>query len=117
MPHFVVDCSESILSTHAEETINEQLHQAANSTGLFSEGNIQVRVKAYSANLVGGKKQEFIQVFASILEGRTKEQKQALSQTVVAKLVEMFPEVQEIGMNIRDMEKGTGCSKSKLMAG
>lgn len=114
MPHLVVDCSESVLSFHKEETINKQVHIAANSTGLFSEKNIQVRVKAYSANLVGGESESFIQVFASILEGRTKEQKQTLSKAVVTKLAEMFPEVPHIGMNIRDMEKGTGFSKNSL---
>lgn len=114
MPHFVVDCSKSILSIHDGETITKEVHMAANSTGLFSENNIQVRLNPFDDYRIGNKKQEFIQVFASILEGRTPEQKLGLSKTVVKKLAEMFPEVLTIGIDIRDMEKGTGFNKNKL---
>jgi len=114
VPHFVVDCSEAILSAHDEASINTAIHKAANSSGLFNESNIQVRINAFKTNLVGNNKVDFIQVFASILEGRTKDQKAGLSRAVVETLVEMFPEVEIIGIDILDLEKGAGFNKGML---
>ena len=114
MPHFVVDCSKSILSSHDGEAITKEVHKAANSTGLFSESNVQVRVNTFDDFRVGNVKQEFIQVFASILEGRTPEQKLNLSKAVIKALVEMFPKVSTIGIDINDLEKGTGFNRNMM---
>lgn len=114
MPHFVVDCSKSVTALHDGQTIAKQVHLAANSTGLFSEANIQVRINCFDDYSVGNNKQDFIQVFAHILEGRTAEQKLDLSKAVIKQLAEMFPKVATIGIDIKDLEKGTGFSKNKL---
>jgi len=114
MPHFVIDCSERILSSHDEVAICEQVHQVAFSTGLFSEANIQVRVVPFKYNLVGNEQKDFVHVFASILQGRTSEQKSDLCQAVVKKLVEMFPQVTTVGMDVLDLERGTGFNKGML---
>ncbi|RVU86649.1 5-carboxymethyl-2-hydroxymuconate isomerase [Leucothrix sargassi] len=114
MPHFVIDCSESLLEKHDAETIYTRVHNAANSTELFGESNIQVRLVPFSSNFMGGKKVESIHVFASILEGRTKEQKLALSKAVIINLAELFPEVEIIGMDVLDLEKGVGFTKKRL---
>ena len=45
MPHFVVDCSQGVLRERSEEEILARLHHAVNSTGLFEESDIKVRVK------------------------------------------------------------------------
>ena len=114
MPHFVIDCSKSILSTHSGEAITEQVHIAANATGLFGEKNVQVRINPFDDYRVGNIEQDFIQVFASILEGRTPEQKLDLSKAVIRKLAEMFPQVATIGIDINDLEKGTGFNRNML---
>ncbi|MGB1198880.1 MAG: 5-carboxymethyl-2-hydroxymuconate Delta-isomerase [Thalassotalea sp.] len=114
MPHFVVDCSDNILSIHNEDVINQEIHHVANATGLFDECDIKVRVNPFSTYLVGNKKDDFIHVFANIMEGRTTEQKANLSQVIVAKLVEMFPKVVNVAMNVNDFEKATYCNKSQL---
>jgi 5-carboxymethyl-2-hydroxymuconate isomerase len=114
MPHFVVDCSESILSTHDENAINEKIHIAAYSTGLFDESEIKVRVNPFKTYIVGNKKEDFIHVFSNIMEGRSTEQKANLSRAIVIILTEMFPEVPNIAINVRDFEKATYCNKSML---
>ena len=116
MPHFVVDCSKSVLSSHDGATVTKEVHLAAVSTGLFGEANVQVRINSFDDYLKVNEKQDFIQVVANILEGRTAEQKIALSETVVTKLVEMFPNVPVVGMDILNVEKGTGFNKNKLLA-
>jgi len=107
MPHFILDCSESILETHPENEILEQVHLVAKSTALFDEGDIKVRINSYKKYLVGGKQEDFIHVFAYIMEGRSTEQKADLSKRVVQKLVSMFPGVSKIAMNVCDFEKAT----------
>ncbi|MCF6441875.1 5-carboxymethyl-2-hydroxymuconate Delta-isomerase [Pseudoalteromonas luteoviolacea] len=114
MPHFVMDCSESVLKTHGEELILEQVFLVASATNLFDDNDIKVRINPFKKYSVGNKREEFIHVFASIMQGRTEEQKAALSQAVVSKLVEMFPEVPNIAMNVDDFEKATYCNRTML---
>ncbi len=114
MPHFVMDCSESVLKSHDEDVIIKQIHLVANSTGLFAEGDIKVRVSPFQKYSVGNTREDFIHVFAHIMQGRTTEQKAELSQQVVAKLVTLFPHIPNIAMNISDFEKATYCNRAML---
>ena len=114
MPHFVLDCSESILKMHSEEQIIQQVHIVANSTQLFNEGDINVRVNVYKKYSVGNKKEDFIRVFANIVEGRSVEQKAGLSRKVVQMLSSMFPKVPNIAMNIWEFEKATYCNRNMI---
>ncbi|MDP5144704.1 5-carboxymethyl-2-hydroxymuconate Delta-isomerase [Rheinheimera baltica] len=114
MPHFVVDCSVEILESHSEEYITEQIHLVAVASDLFDIGDIKVRINPYSKYSVGGKRELFIHVFSSIMQGRTTEQRAKLSQSVVERLVAIFPHVPNIAMNISEFEKATYCNRSML---
>lgn len=114
MPHFVMDCSQSVFNSHQEEVIIEQIHLVAHATELFDEGDIKVRINPYQKYSVGNKLEDFIHVFAHIMQGRTTEQKAHLSKQVVTKLVELFPNVPNIAMNVSDFEKATYCNKAML---
>jgi 5-carboxymethyl-2-hydroxymuconate isomerase len=63
---------------------------------------------------VGNKREDFIHVFAHIMQGRTTEQKANLSRAIVSKLVTLFPEISNIAMNISDFEKATYCNRTML---
>ena len=114
MPHFVVDCSERILVTHGESAINEQIHIVANSTGLFDESEIKVRVNPFKTYIVGNKREDFIHVFSNIMEGRSTQQKANLSRVIVERLAEMFPQVANIAVNVREFERATYCNRNML---
>ena len=114
MPHFVLDCSEGVLEIHSEEEIIQLVHIVANSTQLFNERDINVRVNVYKKYLVGNKKEDFIRVFANIMEGRSVEQKADLSKKVVQRLASMFPNVPNIAMSVREFEKATYCNRNML---
>lgn len=115
MPHFVIDCSEPILTLQDPKKIIQHVHIAANETGLFDESDIKVRLNPFNDNyLVGGKPEDFIHVFANIMEGRTTEQKAKLSQKIVSVLKRMFPNIPFIAINIRDFEKATYCNRSMI---
>ncbi len=113
MPHFVIDCSQEILDLKPEDEILREVHLAAVSAELFGEGgNVKVRINPYENCLFGGNKNElFIHVFSTIMEGRTIEQKARLSRAIVTKLVEMFPSVPNVAMNVNEFEKLSYCHK------
>lgn len=114
MPHFVIHCSNDILTGKAEHEINSEIHHVAHHSQLFEQGDIKVRVMPFNTYSVGGETASFIHVFASIMQGRTVEQRSQLSQAIVAKLVSMFPDVPNIAMNVDEFEKSTYCNKSLL---
>lgn len=114
MPHFVVDCSQSILQSQTEEKIIERVHHAANSTKLFDEGDIKVRVNPYAIYSVGNKPEAFIHVFASVMEGRSVEARLGLSKLIVSELVSMFPYVRNVAINIAEFERATYCNRDML---
>lgn len=121
MPHFIIDCSESVLDLADPGELMRSVFAAAESTGLFAStgvGGIKVRLNPYRyfTNVDG--REHFVHVFANIMEGRTQEQKKALSEIVVRTLRELLPAVVEIiSMNIRDFEKATYCNAAMVETG
>tara|TARA_Y100001963_G_scaffold44439_1_gene62376 strand:- start:259 stop:588 length:330 start_codon:yes stop_codon:yes gene_type:complete len=109
-----MDCSDQVFKVHEEKFLINQIHQVANSTGLFDENDIKVRLNPYKVYSVGNKQEDFIHVFAHIMQGRTSAQKAKLSKLMVNKLIELFPNVPNIAMNISDFEKATYCNRAML---
>jgi len=114
MPHFLIDCSESIFILHSEEEIIEQVHLAAKSTELFNENDIKVRVHSFNKYSTGNKIEHFIHVFAHIMEGRNNEKKADLSRKIVQALTSLFPTVPNIGANIIEFEFANYCNRNML---
>jgi len=78
MPHFIIDCSESILTLNDPEKLMQAVYDTAESTKLFAEsgvGGIKVRLNPYRYFTNVDSHQYFVHVFANIMEGRTLEQK------------------------------------------
>ena len=114
MPHFVIDCSENIIQLRTAEEIMQTVYDIAESTGLFAEGDIKVRINPFSHFKLGPSKQDFIHVFGNIMEGRTILQRSDLSNKIIKELKKMFPAVPIISMNIREFEKATYCNRSMV---
>jgi 5-carboxymethyl-2-hydroxymuconate isomerase len=114
MPHFVVDCSRGILEHQTEDEIIARVHHVANASGLFDEHDIKVRVNPFAVYSVGNRREEFIHVFSSIMQGRSVEQRASLSRRIVAELASMFPRVANIAINIAEFEKATYCNRTLI---
>ena len=114
MPHFVIDCSENIIKLKSPEEIIQFVFKNAESTGLFNIKDIKVRINPFKYYTVANTNDDFIHVFANIMEGRTTIQKNKLSQSIVSSLVSIFPEVPVISISIRDFEKSTYCNRSMI---
>jgi 5-carboxymethyl-2-hydroxymuconate isomerase len=114
MPHFIIDCSQNMLKSHSEDEIIQQVHASAISTKLFHQNDIKVRVNVFKKYSTGDKKEDFIHVFANIMEGRSIEQKLNLSKIIVKDLALMFPLVPHIGTNVIEFERATYFNKNML---
>ena len=79
----------------------------AEDTGLFDPATIKVRMRGFAEYTCGTDDSDFIHVFASIMDGRTTAMKKALSQAVVDRLIELYPDVPNIAMNVWEFEKAT----------
>lgn len=114
MPHFILDCTESVLQLQEPQKVIQEVFETAFSTGLFKKNDIKVRLNPFQYSLVQGGNADFVHVFGNIMEGRTDEQKADLSRRIVSKLKELFPDVPIISMNIRDFEKSSYCNKTMI---
>lgn len=114
MPHFIIDCSENILNFKSPEEIIQNVYDNAEATELFSKGDIKVRINPFKYYNVGNTQDDFIHVFANMMEGRTTEQKNDLSKRIIKSLKEMFPQIPIISINVRDFEKSSYCNKAMV---
>lgn len=107
MPHFVIDCSNTLLKKYSADEIMKAVHDTAEATGLFKQGDIKVRIHSFEHYNVANTKSDFIHVFGNIMEGRTIEQRADLSKRIITKLKAMFPDVTVVSMNVQEFEKAT----------
>ncbi len=114
MPHFVIDCSENIIKLKTPNEIMQKVYDTAESTALFDKGDIKVRINPFKYYNIGNPNDDFIHIFANIMEGRSVSQKSKLSKKIIRELKIMFPQVPIISMNIRDFEKATYCNKAMV---
>jgi 5-carboxymethyl-2-hydroxymuconate isomerase len=114
VPHFIIHCSENILTQKTPSEIMQAVYDVAESTKLFMKGDIKVRIHPFKYYQLGEEKKDFIHVFGNIMEGRTTAQKADLSEKIIKKLNEMFPDISILSMNINEFEFATYSNKSLI---
>jgi 5-carboxymethyl-2-hydroxymuconate isomerase len=114
MPHFVIECSENILTKKAPDEIMQAVYEVAEATGLFAKGDIKVRIKPYKYYKLGEGKEDFMHVFGNIMEGRSLDQKANLSTKIIERLNQLLPGISILSINIRDFEMATYSNKSLI---
>src|SRR5690606_22933290 len=112
MPHFIIDCSETIIKQKLPQEIMEAVYDIAKNTTLFDENDIKVRMQPYKHFKLANDQKDFIHVFAYLMEGRTIDQKAKLSELIIKKLNLMFPEISILSISIQNFEKATYCNKT-----
>jgi 5-carboxymethyl-2-hydroxymuconate isomerase len=114
MPHFIIDCSESVIEQESPEALMLAVYDAAEATGLFAVNDIKVRLRPYHYFKLGTGKRDFIHIFGHIMEGRNTEQKENLSRKIIERLNDMFPDVSILSINISEFEKATYSNKALI---
>lgn len=114
MPHFIIECSENLLDQKHPEEVMQAVYDTAEATGLFAENDIKVRIRPYHLYRLGNDKTDFLHVFGHIMEGRTTEQKAALSRKIIERLNALFPDTSVLSVNVSEFEKATYCNKALI---
>jgi 5-carboxymethyl-2-hydroxymuconate isomerase len=114
MPHFIIDCSENIISFKSPKEIIQKVYNAAHATNLFDKDDIKIRINPYKYYRIGNSKKDFIHVFSNIMEGRSNLQKAHLSKSIIKELKFMFPNIPIISINIREFDTVSYCNKSMI---
>lgn len=107
MPHCVIEYAQDLEQSINIQSLVQTVHQQAIASSLFNTPAIKTRAIAYQDYLVGEGKSSFIHVTLHILNGRTIEQKQLLSELVLKEVTTVFSEVDNVSVNVVDMEKQT----------
>lgn len=109
MPHCIIELPQLLTQKIEVQTLCHEIHQLVVDTGLFSPESIKSRVIPYEVYCSGADKkaEDFIHVTVSILEGRTSEQRQSLSDSIFAYLKEYHADISNLSVNIHEMCKET----------
>ena len=92
MPHLVIEHSLEGHGGYFEVAeLMKALHHAAADTGVMLAADIKVRAAPYAHALVAGKPDGFCHVSVYLLEGRTPEQKVALSEAIRSMMYILSP--------------------------
>lgn len=106
MPHLIIEYSDNVANEIVSSDIAEKLHYALGQCGLFKLDDIKTRSYAAKDFLVGdqGKDGSFLHLSLSIKAGRTLEQRQALSKTLLDMLTAHTNGIDQLTVDIREMD-------------
>lgn len=115
MPHFVIEYARPVETQTAIAAVMEAVHEAAAGSGVMKSEDIKVRAVACDHWRLARPGETFLHVTASLLEGRTDQQKEALAIRVRTALAELLPAVTSLSVDVRDMNPVA--YKKRLLAG
>ena len=107
MPHCIIDYSADVAEQVDIEALMAAVHQGAMDSGLFPEYDIKTRASAFERHRTGQSRDSFVHVAVHLLDGRSDEQKAALSEGVLARIEPLLPRVVSVGVEIRDMHRAS----------
>ncbi|WP_299875956.1 5-carboxymethyl-2-hydroxymuconate Delta-isomerase [uncultured Cocleimonas sp.] len=112
MPHCIIEHSEDVLSSVNQQQLIDTVLTGAKKSALFELDHIKLRTQSYEYYQKGDVKQAgFIHVTLRILEGRTEEQRQELSEKVLSEFDGLSLKRVTITVEIVEMETASYSKK------
>lgn len=105
MPHFIIECNSDTLKLVEKKHLVQKVFDTALHSKLFSRDNIKSRLRVYEESLVAGENHDFIHVWGFIREGRTNEQKRALSESIVKAVKELYQDIFLVSCDIQELDE------------
>jgi 5-carboxymethyl-2-hydroxymuconate isomerase len=102
MPHIIIEHSEDL--PVLPQVLVEKAHNATFQSGLFDLETIKTRAIAYQQYQLGEGKEGFIHIAAHIMAGRSIEQKQMLSESLLECLKTYCRDSDSLSVNIYDIQ-------------
>ncbi|WNW13855.1 5-carboxymethyl-2-hydroxymuconate Delta-isomerase [Pseudomonas sp. DTU_2021_1001937_2_SI_NGA_ILE_001] len=116
MPHCIIECPAGLARAVGEQTLLSTVHDAIDASGLFTPGDIKVRLALYEHYRCGATQDDFVHVTLQILSGRSADQRRALALDTVGALVARLPQVQAVSMDVRGMPRETFVNRRHYLA-
>ncbi|MBN1007446.1 5-carboxymethyl-2-hydroxymuconate Delta-isomerase [Amphritea pacifica] len=113
MPHCIIEFSDTLAPRLSPAKLVQTVYEGALKSGLFQAEDIKTRALAYDHFLTGAAPADFIHVTIRILSGRTDEQKQLLSSTVLKGLTDCNLAGISLTVEVVDIHS---CSYAKFIA-
>jgi len=107
MPHFIIECNQNTSKVLDGATMVQKVFDVALHSGLFAKTNIKSRLKIYDESLVAGEDHDFVHVWGYIRQGRSDEQKRALSENIVKTIKALYPDIFLVSCDIRELDEGS----------
>jgi 5-carboxymethyl-2-hydroxymuconate isomerase len=109
MPHLIIEHTQNISALIEQTGVLIKAHKVLVESGLFNPSDIKSRIYPAGHSLVGtqGIDGSFCHAWVYLLEGRTVEQKEALSQMVFNTLVAALPEGISLSVDVQEMSRST----------
>ncbi len=107
MPHCIIEYSKDLEGKIEPSALISAVHKGAVASELFDESHIKTRTRSYVNYQTGTGDNAFIHVTASILSGRTVEQKKSLSNSILAQLENLAISAVIMTVQICDIETET----------
>jgi 5-carboxymethyl-2-hydroxymuconate isomerase len=107
MPHCIIDYSQDVAAQADIDGLIEAVHLGAMDSGLFPEYDIKTRAIEFARHRTGQTRDSFVHVAVHLLDGRSDEQKTALSEAVLARIEPLLPEVVSVGVEICDIHRAS----------
>lgn len=114
MPHLIIECSANVVGNTSTQQLMDTVYEAAESTQLFTPGDIKVRIRPFETYRLAEGQTSFLHVFGYIMQGRTDQQKKQLSEAVVSALNQLVPDTTFISMNVMEFEKANYFNKGMV---
>lgn len=107
MPHLILEYSANIAQPMRSEDIVGKGHAVMLESGLFQPASVKTRSHEATFFAVGehGDENGFLHVLVYLMEGRSPEQKQTLSEALFAVFDPIVPHRASLTVDIRDLDK------------
>lgn len=107
MPHVIIEHSEDVAGQIAIDDLISAVHETTMGSGLFPEYDIKTRAIAYRHHRTGQTRDSFTHVAVHLLDGRSEQQKCALSEAILGAIEPLLPEVVSVGVEIIDIHRAS----------
>ena len=109
MPHILIEYTVDSINNQQLSDVMRVVYQAVADSQLFNEANIKLRAIAVEHYRLGSAGKGFVHVQSRIHQGRSDQQKQQLSESILQALRSLSLALQEITCEVVEMDRRSYC--------
>ena len=107
MPHCIIEYSQDVADQVDIDELIGAVHAGALASELFPEYDIKTRAIGYRQHRTGQTRDSFVHVAVHLLDGRSDAQKSMLSESLLAQIEPLLPNVASVGVETCDIHRAS----------